>query len=244
MLEYPLNIYKKALDLERGGIEYLHYGLVNYPDEPPENAQQRATDYLLENLPSPPRELLEVGLGLGTTLYELDKRGYLVTGISPDAAQIELVQRGYILGSGSVYDVVKQSRFEDFKPNRQFEIIVFQESAQYIDPDVLFHKCRELLVMGGSVVIMDEVPTNNIDYLRKIIYPNFTVQKEEDLTKQAMPSITYLRRIIEDNAKVIAVELEISINVILALLTDLRLREKEYKSGGYKYMFVSLKRCF
>ena len=72
---YPLNVFMHILTAEEGGVAYLHYGLFQYEDEPIGVAQERSTALLLERLPPPPARLLEVGIGLATTLHRLQSMG-------------------------------------------------------------------------------------------------------------------------------------------------------------------------
>ena len=85
---FPLNVYSHILCKDYGDFEYLHYGLFEQDDQDIRRAQQRATDLLFSHLPPSPCRILEVGIGLGTTLSKLVKAGYDATGITPDENQI------------------------------------------------------------------------------------------------------------------------------------------------------------
>src|SRR5207302_9727632 len=65
---YPLNVLLHLLTLEEGRVDYLHYGLFEDTGEPIRAAQERSTELLLSRLPALPGRLLDVGVGLGTTL--------------------------------------------------------------------------------------------------------------------------------------------------------------------------------
>src|SRR3712207_909255 len=88
---YPLNVLLHVLTLEEGAVEYLHYGLFERSDEAIGVAQERSTQLLLSRLPPPPARLLDVGVGLGTTLNRLTRAGYDTVGITPDDKQVATV---------------------------------------------------------------------------------------------------------------------------------------------------------
>src|SRR5882672_4013523 len=85
---YPLNVFMHILIREEGTVRYLHYGLFEDANERIALAQDRSTSFLLSRLPPPPARLLDVGVGLGTTLERLTRLGYDAEGITPDEKQI------------------------------------------------------------------------------------------------------------------------------------------------------------
>src|SRR4051812_17622954 len=89
---YPLNVFMHVLTKEEGRVDDLHYGLFESPDESIGAAQARSTELLLSRLPPPPARILEVGIGLGTTLDRLVRLGYDALGITPDAQQIAIAR--------------------------------------------------------------------------------------------------------------------------------------------------------
>src|SRR3990167_3985579 len=97
-LTFPLNVYAHALLLQEGKATYLHYGLFQNDKTSLQAAQQFSTDLLMARLSPPPCRILEVGVGLGTTCSLLNRRGYDVHGITPDAQQIAYIQKS--LGNG------------------------------------------------------------------------------------------------------------------------------------------------
>src|SRR5437667_8962894 len=89
---YPLNVFMHILTHEEGEVRYLHYGLFQRADEPIAAAQERSTELLFSRLPPPPARLLDVGVGLGTTLERLTRLGYDAEGITPDEKQAALAR--------------------------------------------------------------------------------------------------------------------------------------------------------
>src|ERR1700682_5228143 len=92
---YPLNVFMHILTHEEGGVDYLHYALFDSENERIGAAQEHSTELLLSRLPPTPSRVLEVGIGLGTTLMRMAHLGYDVEGITPDEKQIAMVQARY-----------------------------------------------------------------------------------------------------------------------------------------------------
>src|SRR5258708_33618434 len=92
---YPLNVFMHILTHEEGGGDYLHYALFENANERIGAAQEHSTELLLSRLPPPPARVLEVGIGLGTTLIRMAHLGYDLERITPDEKQIAMVQARY-----------------------------------------------------------------------------------------------------------------------------------------------------
>ena len=186
---YPLNVFMHVLTHEEGGVAYLHYGLFEDPHESIEAAQEHSTELLLKKLPRPPARVLEVGTGLGTTLARLTRLGYDAIGITPDEKQIAIVRARH----GDKVRV-EQIRFEDF-PARPFDVVVFQESSQYIDAVALFSKARELT---RDVIVLDEFAIRATDSLHRLdafldaaARSGFQKIEDVDLSAKAAPTVDY-----------------------------------------------------
>src|SRR5437588_4097562 len=140
---------------EEGGVRYLHYGLFERADESIDAAQERSTELLLSRLPPPPARLLDVGVGLGTTLARLIELGYHAEGITPDAQQATMAAVPVTVTSFEEYGAPPSRRLDRRRPAAAegakdgdrtagedagvpFDVILFQESSQSIDSDALF----------------------------------------------------------------------------------------------------------
>ena len=141
-----------------------------------------------------------IGIGLGTTLSKLVKAGYDVTGITPDENQISYAKNIH----GEELPVF-QERLEDFSVARKFDLILFQESAQYIDNKHLFKKALELLSDDGQIIIMDEISLRKSkvspsepglplmdEYISLGNASGFDVIEQLDLSSQALPTNAYI----------------------------------------------------
>ncbi len=188
---YPLNVFMHILTHEEGGVAYLHYGLFNGAGDSIAAAQERSTALLLEHLPDPPARLLDVGVGLGTTLERLTGMGYAAEGITPDEKQIAMIRARLV-------DAVRVrcTRFEDLPPD-SYDAVVFQESSQYIDSNALFAKARELT---SHVLVLDEFTLQEAEgatlhrydgFLAAAGQHGFRKSEELELSEQAAPTIDY-----------------------------------------------------
>ncbi len=238
--QFPLNVFMHVISLEEGAVTYLHYGLFEQPGESIAEAQERSTELLLSRLPPPPARVLDVGVGIGTTLARLTRLGYDATGITPDPQQVAMVRARH----GDGVNVV-QVAFEKVFP-RPFDGLVFQESSQYIDATALFGKARE---MTNEVIVLDEFSTGAAGTLHRLdefvqaaASFRFTKAEDIDLSERAAPTIDYfLERLPRYRA---------------ALLEDLGLEEKQldeliesgnryrdhYRRGTYVYRLLRFER--
>lgn len=238
-LQPPLNVYAYCVWRAYGGLDYLHYGLFDDPsDDDLPAAQWRATEWLWPHLP-PPCRVLEVGIGVGTTAERLLAQGYTYAGVTPDPAQVAWVRNR--LG---IVPELHVSLFEELPPERRYDLVLFQESAQYMPPDVLLRQCDRLLADAGRIVIVDEVSREVAEGLQVGRRQGpFEVVTREDVTARAIPSARLLRGLVERFHDDVVRELRIPAESMAGLLGDLRRREVEYDTGAYRYLGVVLQRA-
>ena len=246
-LDFPLNVFAYCLCMQEGQVDYLHYGLFdeNESIQDAKIAQQRATDFLLAKLPKPCR-ILEIGVGLGTTASQLAKLGYIVTAISPDQKQIAIAKN-------NVADKVKLecTTLEEFTaPNNSFDVILLQESAQYLNVLALFNKVHGLLTTNGLVFIADEIglrrtETDTPNELPLLDYTiaqaqrcGFKLTEQVDLSKQAAPSVDYLLWVIAKYRTNILLDLQLESSILTELETSLQKYQQKYLAGIYGYVFL------
>lgn len=245
---FPLNVYARALELEEGQVHDLHYGLHETPDSPTAVAQRRSTELLWRHLP-PPCRLLEVGLGFGTTLARLVAAGYNATGITPDRAQLACARTRH----GESLPAVC-ARLEDFHDSPGgWDALLFQESAQYIDPLDLLTRADELLAEHGEILILDEFALRrtapgreNLHLLQHFLAlaqrHGFAVVEQLDLSRQAAPTLDYLLRVVSRHAAALQRDLGVSAETLAALsAANVTYREK-YADGRYGYFLLKLRR--
>ncbi len=239
-LSFPLNVYAQALWKTEAELQYLHYGLWQTGFNLAQ-AQQAATAVLMAALPASPASVLEVGIGLGTTARRLQESGYPYTGITPDNAQILYAR--HRLSDLPQMPCFVHTTFEQFLPSEKFQVIVFQESAQYIKVDNLLRGCHAALDSGGQVLIMDEFSAPVCAALEAGL-PNasFQILRYEDFTQQAAPSISYLIQAIEQQRAAVLYDLNLSATRLEALMHSLKQRERAYQNQSYFYKLLLLQK--
>lgn len=230
---YPLNVFMHVLTLEEGGVTALHYGLFEDPDDSIALAQERSTELLLSRLPKPPATLLEVGIGLGTTLERLTRMGYDVEGITPDEKQIAMAPQGLR---------IHHSTFESFQTDRTYDVIVFQESSQYIDSARLFERARDL---GQRVVVLDEFALKEMHslhtlerFLAEAELHGFKLVEEIDLSKKAAPTVAYFTARLPRYRQALITDLGLTDAHVDELVENGERYFASYEDGTYGYRFL------
>ncbi|HYC59436.1 MAG TPA: methyltransferase domain-containing protein [Thermoanaerobaculia bacterium] len=238
---YPLNVFMHILTHEEGDAPYLHYGLFDNTNEPLPKAQERSTELLLSRLPPPPTRILEAGIGLGTTLHRLTRIGYDAVGITPDEKQIAVVRERY----GDSVDG-RCTAFEQFPLPDRFDVIVFQESSQYIDANALFARARELT---SHVLVLDEFamePTGELhrydEFLAAAQTHSFRVTDDLDLSQKAPPSIDYFTTRLPRYRERLIADLGLTGQQVDDLIESGRRYRGFYDRGAYTYRLLELRR--
>lgn len=241
---YPLNVFMHILTHEEGGVDYLHYGLFGNESESIGRAQERSTELLLEHLPPPPARVLEVGIGLATTLARLIGSGYAAEGITPDDKQIAMVRKRH----GEALPV-HCSRFESFEAKDTWDVLLFQESSQYIPADALFAKAAELAPL---VIVIDEFSLKPIaepgalhsleGFLEAARLHDFHLVEELDLSTKAAPTIGYFIARIPQHRDALRADLDLTDQQIDDLVESGRTYLRRYEDGSYGYRLLRLER--
>lgn len=247
-LAFPLNVFAHSLYLEEDQVDYLHYGLFQ-PDESIHQvqiAQQRSSDLVLKYLPEPPCRILEIGIGLGTTASILAERGYSITAISPDAYQVAVAKE-------RVPDTVNLEcvSFEEFSaPEGSFDVILLQESAQYINSLFLYNKSYDLLSSNGVILLLDEfnvrrTAEDTVGNLHMLTYNlaqaqrcGFKLSEQIELCKPAAPTVDYLLWVIQKHRASLVADLALENGVLDNLLIALDEYKQKYHNGKYGYFLL------
>ena len=244
-LAFPWNVYAQALLLQESKIAYLHYGLFQDDETSLKAAQQFSTDLLLAKLPPPPCRILEVGTGLGTTFSLLRQRGYDVHGITPDIQQIAYIQES--LGATAAVSCHSLEAFTA-KPG-SFDVIIFQESAQYIEPLVIFNQALDLLSPSGQLFIMDEFALRHdatrpesLHLIDNVITLagrlGFELLEQSDLSAMAAPTLDYLLEATHTHRHSLIRDLALHDEQLNQLIACNRIYRENYANGYYGYALL------
>ena len=246
---FPLNVLLTVLEREDGNVDSMHYGLFESPGEPIAEAQERSTALLLSRLPPPPARVLEVGIGLGTTLARLAGMGYAAEGITPDGVQAAAAKARH--GPGLRVHTSPLEAFEAASTER-YDAVFFQESSQYIDSSALFRKVRELTAPGGRVVVLDEFALRPVEkpdalhrldeFLEAARHEEFRLAEDVDVTRQAMPTIDWFLERIPRRREELARDLPVTLEQLDALVASGRDYRALYENGDYGYRLLRLER--
>lgn len=133
------------------GLDYLHYGLWE-PDDPRDitglrAAQLRYAQHLISLIPERARTVLDVGSGTGRMAQSLRERGLSVEGLSPDPYQAKLFARRV----GAPFHL---GRFQEFWPERPYDLVLMSESSMYVWLESLFPAVLRAGA-GGHLLVAD-----------------------------------------------------------------------------------------
>ncbi len=240
---YPLNVFMHILTHEEGAVSYLHYALFDSATESIGAAQEHSTELLFSRLPPPPKRLLEVGIGLGTTLARLTRAGYDAEGITPDEKQIAMVRDAY----GDELRV-HCAPLETFAPTSMYDLLIFQESSQYIESNHLFERARGLAPL---VIVLDEFALRPVDmegalhqrenFLAAATRHDFVVDEELDLSKRAAPTIDYFIARLPRYRDALIADIGITSQQVDDLIESGRRYRALYDDGTYGYRLFAFR---
>lgn len=252
--QYPLNVYAYLLQLETGKVDYLHFGLFEHSGESVALAQQHSTDLVFERLPPAPAALLEVGIGTGATFNRLARAGYRVTGISPEAEQVRLARLRLADISPAPEVELESVGFENFTGRAEnFNMVLLQESFQYVSGQQFFRRVHELLVSRGQVLILDEflssASTGHCIHLPVLeatrhlaVESGFAIEEELDLSARAAPTVDYLLDCIAAHRHTLLAELPVTAEQLGGLEDALGTYKAAYADGSCRYALLSLRK--
>lgn len=182
------------------GLDQLHYGLWEnnaFDMDGLKAAQESYTDHLISYFPESVKTILDVGAGTGATSEKLKTKGFDVEALSPDPYQQYLFKKNRSVD----FHLFK---FQDFKPQKKYDLVLMSESCQYIPMEDLF-KNTMACTPGGYLLIDDYFVTNpdntamshsghNMDEFNQMADKfSFELLKEEDITDKAAISLDLAR---------------------------------------------------
>jgi SAM-dependent methyltransferase len=196
---FALRLYNEVL-----GLPHLHYGL--WDGEPltlegMAAAQERYAEHLAASIPEGVATILDVGCGTGAFSAELERRGYRMEGLSPDPHQ----QRLYAERVGEPFHL---ARFQDFAPEKTYDLVMMSEVAQYIWLPKFFPAVRRAAA-GGHLLLADYfriaaggelLPGSGHPletFMAEAERHGFTLLEREDVTEAAAPPLDLGRRLVD-----------------------------------------------
>ena len=209
-IDHVLKLYSETIQ-----SDYLHYGFWDNPNtidiesitlQEIKNAQGRYIEHLESFIPKGVKFLLDVGCGIGGNTEYLINQGYKVETLSPDDYQKSVISRKF---NNKIR--FHHCKFENFKHEDQYDLILESESACYINIDKGFQKARDVLRDKGYLLVSDYFvyyrdDSNNLHlksshdmskYLLSAESNGFNLIKEYDQTENTMPTLDFGKYFIE-----------------------------------------------
>jgi len=199
-------------------LEHLHYGYWTKDLEVDlanlRAAQENYVDFLVSNIPAGVNSILDVGCGMGQTAKRFADAGYRVDCVSPSSVLAQQTQA--LLGQESK---VFECYYEQLQTERRYDLVLFSESFQYIDPEEAIKKTLALLKDSGYLLICDifkkntrqKSPISGGHYLTSVLeiiskYPLGLVNNL-DITEETAANIEIegrvLKEVVEPAAKLL-----------------------------------------
>jgi SAM-dependent methyltransferase len=119
-------------------------------------AQEAHSELIISHIPQGAKTILDVGCGVGKLSERLLERGYEVEAVTP-SHHLAGEARKLIGGDFKVYECC----IEDMVVERQYDVVLFSESFQYVKMQRGFEKILALLKPGGHLLICDFL-TNDV----------------------------------------------------------------------------------
>ena len=198
-----LSFYSNVL-----GLEHLHYGIWEQQDELTlanlKDAQERYQQAIIDLMPPADDTVLvlDVGCGTGELSKTLKAKGYQVEGLSPDINHAD----SYAEKVGQPFH---QCVFEDFAPEKTYDVIIMSESCQYIALDKLLQKLEQCMSKGGIWIVADYFVRDGVsgimaksghtytEYLKAVADSKMTLDFDRDITESTLKTLDFARLLVE-----------------------------------------------
>ena len=209
-IDHVLKLYSESVR-----SPYLHYGFWDDPKlVSAENlslhdivaAQDRYIEHLTSFIPEDVKTILDVGAGIGGNSSYLLNKGYKVEALSPDEHQEKVFAEKY---NGEVK--FHRSKFEDFDPEKQYDLVLESESACYIQIQPGWKTARKTIREGGYLLASDyflhhndgsgdwhiKASHNEKVYMEIGEEYGFKLLREYDQTENTMPTLDSAKAFME-----------------------------------------------
>jgi MPBQ/MSBQ methyltransferase len=209
-IDHVLKLYSESVR-----SPYLHYGFWDNPESVNASeftlnemvkAQGRYIEHLVSFIPEDVKTVLDVGAGIGGNSSYLLSKGYEVEALSPDEYQEKVFAEKYN-GEVKFY----RSKFEDFKPEKKYDLVLESESACYIQIEPGWETARKTIRDGGYLLASDYFLHHNDGsgdwhikaahdekvYMETAEKYGFKLIREYDQTENTMPTLDGVKAFME-----------------------------------------------
>lgn len=248
-LPFPLNVYALTLTLEYADARHLHFGVFDaeHGTSSLPQAQARAQDALCALLPPPPARILEVGCGTGALAQKLAASGFEVVALTPLQAEFSALQESGQEGLQFILGDLASCRFE-----QPFDIVLLQQSAQYVDAMDLFAQVATQLRDGGQLLLADEFLLDDsvrkpeplpllANFLRLAQRCGFSAQRQRELGRQVGEGLSLMAALIGKHRDTLSVQLGLAAAALQQLQQGLVAMQANYASARLGYTLLDLR---
>lgn len=250
-LPFPLNVYALTLELEYGHATHLHYGVNDDPMDESElypQAQQRAQEALCALLPPAPASILEIGFGSGALAKALAAQGYEVTALTSLNTEFDSVE-----GDDQSNVEFKLGDLAGFKSAHRFDVVLLQQSAQYIDSLELLALVDQVLRGGGQLLLAEEftLDDSKIGHEPRPVLASFrqlaercgfTTQRQRELGRQVAPGLRLFVSLMEKHRGVLVKQYEIGADELTTLIAAMAEMATKYEDVRLAYTLLDLRK--
>lgn len=192
--------------------QHLHYGYWTSDLEVDianlRTAQENYAKFLISHIPADVSSILDVGCGTGRIAEMLFDAGYHVDCVSPSAYLGS--QARQLLGPKSH---IFECLYEELETANRYDLVLFSESFQYINPQDAIQKTLSLLNKGGYVLICDifkkdipdkgPLPGGHLLRTFRDLVSEYPIELVEDLdiTEQTAPTLDIANEVLNEVVK-------------------------------------------
>jgi hypothetical protein len=187
----------------------LHYGYFDNPNVSPielsisdlEKAQTRYAEKIIDHIVDSKNPILDVGCGMGGLSEMIHKKGLHPECLTPNKNQIEFINKTF--PQLTTYNC----KFEEYQTAKKYGTIINSESLQYIPLKMAFEKVYNITLPQSRWIITDyfRISDSGIntsshlmsDFLTEIKNSKWRIIYEEDITKNILPTLSYINLYVE-----------------------------------------------
>jgi SAM-dependent methyltransferase len=168
------------------------------------SAQENYTAFLISHIPKGAKKILDVGCGTGEIAGRLVDMGCQVDCVSPSPFLSEQARK-LLPKSSHIYECF----YEDLQTENRYDLILFSESFQYINPQQAIKKTISLLNNTGYILICDIFKKDTPEKSplpgghRLTMFYNIVADcplepvKDLDITEQTAPTLDIVNEILK-----------------------------------------------